>query len=553
MTTPTRLPRSNLLNPTAVIEQELDRGREGAFPRLTYVDLVHRAAEIWPQRDALVIDDTRVTFAELAVRVEEFTTHLGHAGVVSGDKVGVLGTNSAEWLAAVLAITNRGAIAVPLNGRDSISGLAYTLLASDASYLLYASRVARRDMRDLPAQLAGHGWLGASLPLAVRNALQDVAGEMSAADVGAPEDVGIILFTSGSTARPKGCMLTQQGMIRNALLHTERLGIAQDDRWFSPMPFFHAGGLVWGITSMLVSGSTLVSQPKFDAATAINLIERERCTYHHGIDAMFVAEMNHERFHPDRVSTVRIVNSTGSPQFLRRIREEMGIEGVVSKWGTSEGYGNLTLCAPTDPLDKRLDTVGRGYRGIDYRIVDPSTGQVLAPGESGEIQVRGSNMVGYYRDPDATRALIEPDGWLHSWDQGFFDIAGYLHYQGRIKEMLKVGGENVSIAEVESVLMSHTGVQLAVVVAAPHPKLAEVPVAFVVPRPGAIGLKEALLDEFARDRLADFKVPVRYVICGIDQIPTTGSGKVARRELQQQVIELVGSTDARPRMGHHPA
>ena len=216
----------------------------------------------------------------------------------------------------------------------------------------------------------------------------------------------------------------------------------------------------------------------------------------------------------------------------------MGIEGVVSKWGTSEGYGNLTLCGPDDPLQKRIETVGRGYPGIEYRIADVDRGDELEPGRSGEIQVRGSRMVGYYRDEEATQALFAPDGWLRSGDRGFFDADGYLHYEGRIKEMLKVGGENVSVAEVETTLMTHAEVQLAVVVVGPDPALVEVPVAFVVPRQGGAGIEEAQLDGFARQRLADFKVPVRYVVCGIDAIPTTGSGKVARRELEKQVAAL---------------
>jgi fatty-acyl-CoA synthase len=518
------------------------------LPELTYADLVQLGASRHGDEDALVLGEARVSFQRLADEVEAFQLRLAKMGVAPGDKVALLGTNTPAWMAAMLATMAAGAVAVPLNARDPLEGLAYTILASDATHVLYAERYARRDMSELPGSLAERGWRGGCVTFEAAARLREqlpatrsdgMAGPGGAATA-APGDLGIILFTSGSTSRPKGCMLTQQGMIRNALLHTERLGITPEDRWFSPMPFFHAGGLIWGITSMLVSGATLVSQERFDAEQALDLIERERCTYHHGIDAMFVAEMNSPTFTQERVRSLRIANSTGSSELLRSIHDRMGIAGIVSKWGISEGYGNLTLSAPSDSLEKRLCTVGRGYPGIEYRIVDPATGEIDF-GRSGEIQVRGSSMSGYYNDPDATSALIDSDGWLATGDRGAFDGDGYLHYEGRLKEMLKVGGENVSLAEVESALMQHPSVELAVVVGAEHPRLEEVPVAFVVPRAGAERLTPGELEAFGRERLADFKVPVAYVTTSIEQIPTTGSGKVARRSLGSEVAERVAS------------
>ncbi|MDO8210117.1 class I adenylate-forming enzyme family protein [Conexibacter sp. CPCC 206217] len=516
-------------------------------PQLTYGDLVHDAATRHGDRTALVLGEERLTFAQLAARVEEAQVRLARAGVVAGDRVGVLGTNSSEWLAAVLATMASGAVAVPLNARDRADGFAHALMASEASHLFHATQVARRDLAGLPAQLAERGWAGRAVALdreRLREAAPGAGPAGGAGDGGgaAPEDLGMILFTSGSTSRPKGCMLTQQGLIRNALLHTARLGITHEDRWFSPMPFFHAGGFVWGVTSMLVTGATLVSQERFEAGAALDLIERERCTYHHGIDAMFVAELTHPAFSPARVASLRVANSTGSVELLGRIHEQMGVEGVVSKWGLSEAYGNLTLSSPKDPLAKRLRTVGRGYEGIEYRIADPSSGGALSTGATGEIQIRGAAMEGYWRDPEATRAMFTADGWLRSGDLGSFDADGFLTYSGRLKEMLKVGGENVAIAEVEDVLMTHPDVQLAVVVGASHTRLDQVPVAFVVPRAGARPTR-AGLDGHARERLADFKVPRDYVVVGIGEIPTTGSGKVQRIELTQSAERMLAAGD----------
>ena len=524
--------------PTAVAANPLGSGV--APPQLTYRDVIEHAAARHGDKTALVLGDARLTFGELAAQVDGAQARLARAGVSVGDRVAVLGTNSPEWLITVLAAMVRGAVAVPLNARDPVDGFAHALITSDASHLVYAEQYGRRDLRGLPADLRTRGWTGRSGVLRRGWVLADTRTAATRPDAATPDGLGIILFTSGSTSAPKGCMLTQQGMIRNALLHTERLGITAHDTWFSPMPFFHAGGLIWGVSSMLVTGATLVSQPMFEAGDALDLIERESCTYHHGIDAMFVAEMTHPTFSPARVATLRCANSTGSRELLRRIREQMGVEGVVSKWGLSEGYGNLTLSSPTDPLDKRLDTVGRGYEGIEYRIADPHDGVAPALGRVGEIQIRGAAMEGYYRDPEATAAMFTSDGWLRSGDLGSFDADGFLTYAGRLKEMLKVGGENVAIAEVEDVLMSHPDVQLAIVVGAAHDRLVEVPVAFVVPRAGARP-RAGALDGYARTRLADFKTPRHYLVCAIEDIPTTGSGKVQRRELAGRVARMLAA------------
>jgi fatty-acyl-CoA synthase len=507
-------------------------------PQLTYGDLVRDAAARHGEATALVVEDRRLSFAELGDLVERAVTDLAAAGVKPGDKVGVLGTNSPEWLATTLGTMAAGAIAVPLNAREQADGIAHALIKSEASHLFYAARYAHRDVSGLPGELAGRGWGGIAVTLdRERLAAAPAAVGKSAAE---PDGLGIILFTSGSTSRPKGCMLTQQGMIRNALLHTARLGITAEDTWFSPMPFFHASGLIWGASSMLVTGAKLVSQSQFDAGRALDAIEREQATYHHGIDAMFVAEMSHPDFAAERVASVRIANSTGSPQLLRTIRERMGVDGVISKWGLSECYGNLTLSSPHDPLDKRLASVGRGYEGVEYRIADPETGELLANGHTGEIQVRGAAMEGYYRDPEATRTMFTDDGWLRSGDLGSFDDDGFLAYAGRLKEMLKVGGENVAAAEVEDALMDHPAVELAVVVAAPHPRLSEIPVAYIVPRPGE-DPEAVTVEAHARKRLAGFKVPVVYLFRSIDEVPTTGSGKVQRQELSAEVARLVES------------
>jgi fatty-acyl-CoA synthase len=240
--------------------------------------------------------------------------------------------------------------------------------------------------------------------------------------------------------------------------------------------------------------------------------------------------MEHPAFRPSRTSSIRIANSTGGRPVLERISEKMGVPGAVSKWGITEGYGNLTLSAATDPRDKRLNTVGRGYQGIDYRIGAPDGNGI------GEILIRKSIMEGYFRDQEATEAVIDPSGWLHTGDLGRFDREGYLHYAGRIKQMLKVGGENVSALEIEGVLLGDPSVTAVAVVDQTHARLGEVPVAVVqVHAPSARTSDQLFL--LCRENLAAFKVPVDIIVLGPGEMPLTGSGKPDGPRLRELVEE----------------
>ena len=492
-----------------------------------------------PDAVAIVLGSKRLTFADLAHRVRGAAHALTAHGVGPGDHVALIGTNSIDWILVFLATTTLGATVVPVNTRLTDAEIAWTVRASDAQWVVFMPRYRRRSIESLPESLNGH--LSASRFLTIVESLDGLEEAIGVptreeAEAGArPDNTATILYTSGSTAAPKGCLLREQGMIRNGCQHVDRLGITFKDRWFSSMPLFHAGGLVWGLTSILVSGATLVTHEVFEPGEALDLIERERCTYHHGVDPMFYKEMAHPSFRRERLESVRVAASLGTPELLRRIHDDMGIPGIVPKWGISEGYGNLTLGSPTEPLERRLNTHGRGYAGIEYRIADPETGSSLPTGKVGEILVRGSVMDGYYKDPDATRAVVDSDGWLYSGDLGRFDADGYLTFTGRKKEMVKVGGENVSVAEVESAIAEHPSVGFVAVVAAPHESLGEVPVAFVV---ADSTLSIDALSDFVRARLAPFKVPAKFVRVEAGDLEYTASEKLVKRSLYERARTL---------------
>lgn len=528
----------------------LDAASRGDQPALDYADLLSWNAATRPHSTALVLSGREVSFAELNLLSDRAATRLHARGVQVGDRIGLLGANTVEWLTLALGALRSGCTVVPINARYTTTEITALLHRADLRLLLAQPRFGRKDL----ASYLNRPEIGGLVELATFDsevdglehidgtgadvARGDVDGTGQAAHSAGQHAgaVGMTLYTSGSTSAPKGCMLTQVGMIRNAVLHTARLGIDERDRWFSPMPFFHAGGFVWGVTSMLVTGTTLISQEIFDAGQALDLIETYDATYHHGVDTMFITEMEHPAFSAARLSSVRIANSTGGRPVLERISTVMRVPGTVSKWGITEGYGNLTLSAPHDPLEKRLTTVGRRYPGIEYRIGE-------AKGEGvGEILIRSSVMEGYFRDPAATREAIDPDGWLHTGDLGSFDPDGYLRYAGRIKQMLKVGGENVSALEIEGLLLAHPGVTAACVVGLPHPRLGEVPIAVVQASQPDPRMND-LLTAFCVEHLARFKVPAQIILVGPGEMPMTGSGKpdVARI---RQLVEARSCADA---------
>ena len=531
----------------ARIGAELDRAKHaGAIPAASIWDALTWAAETHGERDALIAGGNRVSYESLRRAAAATAAQLRAEGVEAGAHVALLGTNTFDWLAAFLGIVAAGAVCVPLNARLTDAELIAALAAADVTHFVLRPAYRRRSHDSLVEQVLAAGMVSrdrlwtiderlASIPHAIppRDAW-DAQHELEAPD---PASVAVILFTSGSTAAAKGCLLTHQGIVRNACLHGERLRIVADDIWFSPMPFFHAGGLVWGIGTCLVTGAALAVQEVFDAGECLELVDEIRPTYFHGVDTMFTRLLDHPRFRRETFRTVTRATTIGPPELLRRIHDEMGIDGIESKWGLSEGYGNLTLCSPDDPLDRRLESVGAVFPGIEYAVADPVTGEHLAVGSVGEVLIRGCAMEGYYKDEAATRAMIDEDGWIHTGDIGRFD-EGYLYFLGRSKNMLKVGGENVSPLEIEETLQAHPDVDAAYVVGVQDLVHGQVPVAAVVATRG----RELDLEEiraYCCEQLAPFKVPARFVEFALDELPLTGSGKISKPDLQPLVTQAL--------------
>ncbi|OAS99235.1 fatty-acid--CoA ligase, partial [Achromobacter xylosoxidans] len=356
----------------------------------------------------------------------------------------------------------------------------------------------------------------------------------------APDDVLLIQYTSGTTSFPKGVMLTHANMLTNAWAAAQRIGVRPDDRYFSIRPYFHVAGTTLSILVSLMSGCCLLTLPKFDVADALRMLDEERCTLTSGNDTIFLMLMGHPDFDRARIH-LRGGWAAAGPQVMQKIRDVMGVPGICNAYGQSEASPNITLSAHDDPFELRAMGWALPHPGMQVRVVDPGTGEPLPAGMQGEIQARGwSVMKGYYKMPEATARALSADGWLSTGDLGEMDAAGRLRMVGRLKDMFRVGGENVAPAEVEETLHGHPAVRMAQVVGVPDARLGEVPAAFVLLKDGQDCTAEELT-AWCKARCANFKVP-RYVeiVDSFEHIGMTGSSKVQKNKLRAHALALFG-------------
>jgi len=531
--------------------------------RSTVWQVVLRNANLYPDKVAYVeVDGDRkrheLTYAEVARRATRLSEGLFSIGVRHGDRLAIWMTNRPEWIITYFAAMRLGAVLVPLSTWLTPPEIGYMLRQSEARHLVVLDRFRKIDFVDSLARIAPevvaaprgalwspglpdlrnviihqraggpghenlHQW--SELACGVPDSAADTEA-VSATVTGA--DLAMIKYTSGSTGRPKGVMLDQGGIVLYGRAHTERLGLTSDDVFFSAMPFFHGGGSLWGIQSMLEQGGRLVFTEAFDPPLAGELVESEECTVLFGILAN---ELVTSALRAGRdFSSVRMSRPGGHDADALM----PSVSLVINPFGLTECFGAVTLCGPQDPPDKQRTTNGRPLRGQEIKVVDPETGTEVAPGAVGEAWVRGNTMRGYWNDPEATAKAIDDEGWMHSEDLVSVDSGGYVSYVSRLKLMLKVGGENVSVEEVERTILQHEAVFHCVVVGVPDPRKIEIGRAYVIVRQDA-ELDEATLLEWLAARLARFKIPREVIF--VDSLPRLGSNKFDRVKIQQLALQ----------------
>jgi fatty-acyl-CoA synthase len=529
----------------------------------TIGDLLRGAAREW-DGDAVVFPGERATYPELEARAHRLARGLRALGVGPGDKVGILMPNCLDYVAGLFAAAKLGAISVPLNGRFKAFELGYVIEHADLRVLLTADVAPEQaeDFRllgELYPTLGDQDAAELRLPQApelrqivdlgrgsrpgimARDALEAAAERVSAEEVDLLQrrvrvrDVGVLMYTSGTTARPKGCLITHEALMRQARMCARRaLQLAPGEAYWNPLPLFHTGG-VMPLMASVVARAVFCHPGHFEPGAAIEMIEAERCVLLYVMfDTIWLGVLDHPRFAEADLSAVRALYMVGPPERMRAFQERMPWAKLTSAFGMTEICTHLAVAGPDASEETRLTTAGHVQPELEARIVDPETGADLPPNETGALLYRGPCLFeGYYKEPELTAEAIDADGWFHSGDLGRLDEQGRFTFRGRLKDMLKVGGENVSPLEVEGYLAGHDAVNIVQVVAAPDARYAEVPAAFVELRPGA-SLTEEELIEFCVGSIATFKVP-RYVRF-VEEWPMSGT-KIQKFVLRERIAE----------------
>jgi fatty-acyl-CoA synthase len=528
------------------------------FEKITLGALPGRAAARWGSREALCFRGQRWSFAELATEVDRVARGLLALGIGPGEKVGLWLTNRPEWIEVAFAVMRIGAVLVPINTRFRTEDVAYITDQSDATTLILAERSGPVDYLGMVRDLVPEGvtFAASRLPKLRRIVLlgeaprsgtvewADLLAEGGAVDEAAlarrasavdPEDLAFLMYTSGTTGFPKGVMHAHR-LLRNVTDRAFRLAITEHDVILMYLPLFHLFGFSEGMLTSMVTGARQVLTETFDADESLALLERERATVLHGFDTHYkeMAEAHARR--PRDVSSVRTgILAAGMASSTSVARTARALFGpLVSGYGMSEFGAGAAIGALDSTEEQSCEASGYPAAGYEIRVVDPATGRDQPPGTPGEILVRGyALMRGYYNNPEASAAVIDAEGWMHSGDMGFFRPDGHLRFIGRYKDMLKIGGENVDPMEVEAFLMTHPGIALAAVVGYPDARLSEVGVAFILRAPGHdLGEEDVLAH--CRGRIASFKAPRRVVF--VDDFPMTSSGKIQKVKLREEAL-----------------
>ena len=522
--------------------------------------------------DAIITDRKRFNYMQMRESAWARARALHALGIRKGDHIGILMGNNAAWMSLFWGAAIIGAVTVPVNTRFKSVELGFCLKQADVKALFLEGRFLNIDFVSYlrEAEPAVDGVLpGANLPL-LRHVV--VMGENTPACVpkGAlhwktqfkllekqvneaefqaavaavtPDDLLLIQFTSGTTAYPKGVMLTHTNMLRNAWAAGQRLGVMAEDRYFNCRPFYHVAGTTLSMLVALTYGCALVTLPTFEAGAALQLLDQERCTLTSGNDTLFQLMMSHETFDPEKVH-LRGGWVAAGPQTVRKIIDLMGAKNICVAYGLSEASPNVVLNDWRDPEELRVNGLPPPLPGVEVRIAD-GDGNTLPANTQGEIQVRGWNiMKGYYNNPEATAKTFTPDGWLKTGDLGTLNEQGRLAMIGRLKDVFRVGGENVAPAEVEEVLLAHPAVATSQVIGVPDARLGEVPAAYVTLKAGQSAEPEELL-AWCKARCANFRVP-RYlrVVESFESIGMTGSGKVQKNKLREYALGDFGLKSA---------
>ena len=513
-------------------------------PKMTIPHMILAAAAAHADRTAIRGEDGReVAYDDLPPLIGSSARAFIAAGVSAGDRVAIWAPNSIEWIIAAIGAQAAGAAIVPLNTRLKGREAGYILRASGTKLLLtvgeflgtdYPALIGAEELPDLAEVILLEGEGGGVSWREFLSRGRDVPEEAVAGRLDAlgEDDVSDILFTSGTTGNPKGAVTTHGQNVRLYRAYGGGLGYGPDDVFLIINPFFHSFGYKAGWLVALMHGATVLPHAVFETGRVLQRIAAERVTLLPGPPTIFQSLLAGPYDAYD-LSSLR-VSITGAASvpvtLIEEMRGKLGIDIVLTAYGLTETCGVVTMCSADDDAATVANTAGRPLDGIEVRLVDRE-GRDVAQGEAGELLVRGANVMrGYFNDPGATAAAIDAEGWLSTGDIAVRDARGNVKITDRAKDIFIVGGFNAYPAEIEGLLAAHPAVLRSAVIGVADERLGEVPMAFVVLRPGATASAEEII-AWCRDNMANYKVPRRVEI--LDALPMNAAGKVQKFLLQR--------------------
>ena len=516
---------------------------------------LRRTAERFPDREALIVRSQgyRATYRELWDATTRAALALVARGIKRGDRVGIWSPNRFEWVVLQFATARVGAILVNINPAYKTSELEYVLNQSGARLLFLARSFRTNDYVQMLSAVRGR-----CPALEESIVLDDAWSSFEASAQGAPsealaqrerenqfDDPINIQYTSGTTGAPKGATLSHHNILNNGFFVGEGMRLTEADRVCIPVPFYHCFGMVLGNLACTTHGAAMVIPGEaFDPLAVLQAVAAEKCTALHGVPTMFIGELDHPRFGEFDLSTLRTGIMAGSPcpiEVMKTVVARMNMREVTICYGMTETSPVSTQTGGSDPLEKRVSTVGRVHPHVEVKIVHPETGAVVPRGERGELCTRGySVMLGYWGDEKATAAAIDLAGWMHTGDLATMDAEGYVNIVGRIKDMIIRGGENVYPREVEEFLHTHPAVSEAQVIGVPSAKYGEEVMAWVRLREGSSASTEDL-QAFCSGTIATYKIPRYWKI--VTEFPMTVTGKVQKYRMREIAVTELGLAD----------